>query len=57
MSQQPLYIGSVNGVAHYLGCSRTTVWRRMKDRPDCFRRLSRSIIVVINLLKTQDNVN
>lgn len=49
MSQQPLYIGSVNGVAHYLGCSRTTVWRRMKDRPDCFRRLSRSIIAVINL--------
>ena len=49
MSQQPLYIGSVAGVAHYLGCSRTTVWRRMKDRPECFRRLGKSIIAVITL--------
>lgn len=46
---QPLYIGSVNGVAHYLGCSRTTVWRRMNDRPECFRRLGKSVIAVINM--------
>lgn len=49
MNPQPLFIGSVAEVASYLKCSRTTVWRRMKDRPDCFRRLGKSIVAIINL--------
>lgn len=46
---QPLFIGSRAEVATYLGCSETTVWRRMNDRPECFRRLGKSVIAVINM--------
>lgn len=48
-NQQPLFIGSVAEVAAWLHCHRSTLWRRMNDRPECFRRLGRSIIAVISL--------
>lgn len=47
---QPLIVGTVADVCHYLGdISRTTLWRRMKDRPECFRRLGKRTIALISL--------
>lgn len=45
----PLFVGSIAEVCEYLRCSRTTLWRRMKDRPECFRRLGRTTVAVVAL--------
>ncbi len=45
----PLFVGSIAEVCGFLRCSRTTLWRRMKDRPECFRRLGRTTVAVAAL--------
>jgi hypothetical protein len=39
--------GTFKEICEYLHCSRATLWRRMKDTPDLFVRLSRSHIILV----------
>lgn len=39
--------GSVQDICDYLNCSRSTLWRRMKDNPERFIRLGRSQILLV----------
>lgn len=42
----PLFVGTRKELCGYLKCSRTSLWRRMKERPECFRVLGRTIFLL-----------
>ena len=39
--------GTPKDICDYLNCSRSTLWRRMKDNPERFIRLGKSQILLV----------
>lgn len=39
--------GTQKDICDYLHCSRSTLWRRMKDNPERFVRIGRSQILLV----------
>ena len=46
-NQQVVARGSVQDICDYLKCSRSTLWRRMKDNPERFVRIGRSQVLLV----------
>lgn len=40
--------GTVADICAFLHCSRTTLWRRMKENPECFRKFRTRIVLIDN---------
>lgn len=42
----PIFAGTTAEMCTYLNCSRTTLWRMMKQRPECFKKLGKTIFLI-----------
>jgi hypothetical protein len=46
-NRQVVARGKLKDIAKYLDCSRSTLWRRMKDNPERFVRIGRSQVLLV----------
>jgi hypothetical protein len=49
--------GKLKEIADYLDCSRSTLWRRMKDNPERFIRIGRSQVLLVIPLQAAEEPN